>query len=87
MTGVRLSRHARGELRRRNIPLAVLTQVLENPQQVVRAAGGRKAYQSIVEFEDGRTYLVRAIVDDAGDPATVVTVYRTSRIGKYWRES
>ena len=30
-------------------------------------------------------YLIRAIVEDQVEPAVVVTVYRTSKIGKYWR--
>jgi hypothetical protein len=33
----------------------------------------------------GKIYLLRAIVAVDADPATVVTVYRTSKIGKYWR--
>jgi len=55
------------------------------PEQVVPAHGGKQAYQSRVGFGEGRVFLVRAIVDDRVDPATVVTVYRTSRIDKYWR--
>jgi hypothetical protein len=30
-------------------------------------------------------FLLRAIVADNVDPAVVVTVYRTSKISKYWR--
>jgi hypothetical protein len=33
----------------------------------------------------GKVYLVRVIVDVDRQPAEVVTVYRTSRIAKYWR--
>lgn len=32
---------------------------------------------------DGTLYLVRAIVESA-DPVIVITVYRTSRLEKYW---
>lgn len=42
-----------------------------------------KAYQSSCDI-GGKTYLLRVIVDDAVDPAVVVTVYRTTRIGRYW---
>jgi len=45
---------------------------------------GRKAYQSQVDFH-GKIFLVRAIVDESVDPASVVTAYRTSKISKYWR--
>ena len=38
-----------------------------------------------VDFGEGKIFLIRAIVDDTIIPATVVTVYRTSKIAKYWR--
>jgi hypothetical protein len=56
-----------------------------NPQQIVIEKGNLKAYQSIVSFDDGRTFLIRAIVDDTITPAVVVTAYRTSKTRKYWR--
>ncbi len=82
----RLSRHVEDELRRRRIPREALEQVLEAPQQVIEERGGRKAYQSQVAFEGGKLYLLRVIVLDSVEPALVVTVYRTSRMRKYWRE-
>ncbi len=36
--------------------------------------------------EPGKLYLVRAFVDIDREPPEVVTVYRTSKISKYWRE-
>jgi hypothetical protein len=30
-------------------------------------------------------FLLRVIVDDGVDPAVVVTVYRTTKIEKYWK--
>ena len=69
---------------RRQISEDVVTRVLQAPGQVVEERGGRKAYQSLVDME-GKAYLVRAIVEEWVEPATVVTVYRTSNIGKYWR--
>jgi hypothetical protein len=47
--------------------------------------GGKKAYQSQLDFGGGKIFLLRAIVDETVDPAMVVTVYRTSKISKYWR--
>ena len=80
----RLSRHAEDECKRRRIPVSVLESVLANPDQIVPAYGGRNAYQSVVTF-GAKEFLVRAIVDDKSEPGTVVTVYRTSKIDKYWR--
>ena len=72
-------------MQRRAIPLALLDSVLQHPQQVVPERGGRIAYQSQLDFGGGRIFLLRAIVDQTVDPPIVVTVYRTSKIGKYWR--
>ena len=80
-----LSPHAREEMVRRAILLDLLESVLQNPQQVIPERSGRKAYQSQLDFGTGKIFLLRAIVDDEVDPAIVVTVYRTSKIGKYWR--
>lgn len=79
-----LTNHAREEAARRSIPLDVLDDVLRAPTQIVVTHSGRKAYQSQVHI-DGKLYLVRAIVEET-DPLTVITVYRTSKIEKYWSD-
>ena len=83
----RVSYHAQIELIRRKIPQNFLDYVLSEPQQIIPEKGGNKAYQSKVEFDNGKVYLIRAIVSDSSDPAVVVTVYRTSKISKYWRKN
>jgi len=83
----RYSRHAEEEMVRRGIPRTLADGVLRRPQQIVSERGTRKAYQSKVDFADSRRFLLRLIVDDAIDPAVVVTAYRTSRIEKYWRKT
>lgn len=80
----RLTKHATEELRLRSIPRQLVDEVMDQPQQIVDEYGGRKAYQSKLDFGGGRIFLLRVIVDDRADPATVVTVYRTTKIGKYW---
>ncbi|MBZ0321271.1 MAG: DUF4258 domain-containing protein [Anaerolineae bacterium] len=81
----RLTDHAKAECQNRGIPLQTIDEIMTNPQQIVEADGGRKIYQSKIEF-DGKIYLVRLIVEET-DPATVITVYRTSKIQKYWSNS
>jgi hypothetical protein len=80
----RISQHARQEMQRRQIPAELLDRVLADPQQIVPERTGRKAYQSQLDFGAGKIYLLRAIVDDRKAPPVVITVYRTSRINKYW---
>jgi hypothetical protein len=67
------------------MPRDLLDQVLQNPQQVLPERDGMKVYQSQVRFGGSKLFLLRAIVNDAIEPAVVVTVYRTSKIEKYWR--
>ncbi len=83
----RLSQHAKDEAMRRQIPPAMLDSMLQSPQQIVDEKSGRKTYQSKLDFGGGRIFLLRAIVVDTVDPAVVVTVYRTTKIAKYWRPS
>ncbi len=83
----RLSRHALEELRRRGIPRDLLEQVLQKPQQVLPERDGKKVYQSRVKFSEGKVFLLRAVVNDEAEPAVVITVYRTSKIEKYWRST
>ena len=80
-----VSRHAKDEMVRRQIPREWLESVLENPQQRVPQPGGKETLQSRLESADGRMYLLRAVVAADKEPPVVVTVYRTSKIAKYWR--
>lgn len=76
--------HASQEALRRGIPLEVLNSVIESPDQIVDTYQNRKVYQSRVNI-NGKRYLVRAIVESSA-PLIVITVYRTSKIDKYWSE-
>jgi hypothetical protein len=78
------SRHLHEELDRRKIPRKLLEQVLQGPEQKVPELDNVTCYQSQVEI-DGRPYLLRVVVNETVDPPVVITVYRTSKISKYWR--
>jgi hypothetical protein len=78
------SRHAREEIQRRNIAESEVVAVLRQPEQVVPGHGGLQVYQSRIPAK-GKQFLLRLVVNDTVDPAVVVTVYRTSKIDKYWR--
>ena len=80
------TRHAEEEMLRRQIPREIVESVLNTPHQIVDEYGDKKAYQSKIDFGGGKVYLVRVVVDDTVDPKSVITVYRTSKITKYWRE-
>jgi hypothetical protein len=73
-------------MQRRAILSDLLRQVMDTLEQIVPEQGGLVAYQSRFVFPDGAEYLLRAIVAER-QPRLVVTVYRTSRVAKYWRSA
>ena len=82
-----LTAHAEAEMVRRKISMGMIHELLNAPQQILPAQGRRQIYQSKVTVGSSREYLLRAVIDVETEPSTVVTVYRTSKILKYWRES
>jgi hypothetical protein len=84
ITGYLITGHAAFEMRRRGIAESVVRSVLAAPEQRHEVSPGRDVLQSRVPSA-GKTYLIRVFVDVDRTPAEVVTVYRTSRVAKYWR--
>lgn len=78
-----LSSHAATEIARRGLPAAEVQKAIVNPAQVVPIRAGRVALHHRY-FEGGREYLLRIFVDIDRDPPVIVTLYRTSKIEKYW---
>jgi hypothetical protein len=86
ITDYRLTSHALAEMQRRQISETLIAQVLAAAEQSEPVRQGRNVYQSRIELDNpSRTYLIRVFVDVDRKPAEVVTVYRTSKISKYWR--
>ena len=82
-----LSDHAKAEAGRRHISESTVMQVAAAPEQRVRVRADREVRQSrIADPVSGKLYLVRAIVDLQANSDTIVTVYRTSKVRKYWRD-
>ena len=59
--------------------------MLATPEQQIDESGGKIVLQSRFTGSHGKMYLVRAIVAIDKEPPVVVTMYRTSKIQKYWR--
>jgi len=79
-----ITEHAAFEMGRRRINESAVRQVLAAPEQRHTVRPGRDVLQSRIVFA-GKRYLLRVFVDIDRQPAEVVTVYRTSRVAKYWR--
>lgn len=83
-----LSEHARTQAARRGVSEDIVLGVARSPEQRLEARPGREVRQSRIGVaESGTLYLVRVVVDPGQDGDTVVTVYRTSKIDKYWSSS
>ena len=79
-----LTPHALLGMQRRGLEETLLRRVLAAPEQREVVRPGRDLLQSRIDM-GGKLYLLRVFVDVNRNPAEVVTVYRTSRIEKYWR--
>ena len=78
--------HALSEMARRQITEEDVKTVLAKPEQMEMVREGRAVYQSRLEMGDPpKIYLLRVFVDIDRTPPYVVTVYRTSKVEKYWR--
>jgi uncharacterized protein DUF4258 len=81
-----LTDHAQFEMERRGISEEEVSSVLRAPEQMEEQRPGRCIYQKRVAGPtEEKTYLLRVFVDVDRDTPEVVSAYRTSKVGKYWR--
>jgi hypothetical protein len=86
LTTYRLTDHAQMEMARRQILASDVARVLATPEQMEVVRPGRVVYQARVALgTPPATYLLRVFVDIDRSPPDVVTVYRTSKVTKYWK--
>lgn len=77
--------HAKAQAARRGIDEGTVLAVTRDPEQTVPVRPGREIRQSrLPSRPTDRGYLVRVVVDVSDADVTIVTVYRTSKIDKYW---
>ncbi len=76
--------HADFEISRPGLKRETIDRVLKNPEQRFDVRLSRVVLQSRIQ-ESGKEFLIRVFVDADRRPAEVVTAYRTTKIGKYWR--
>jgi hypothetical protein len=87
LTEIKIKNHARFEMERRQIDEATVRTIAAKPEQILKTSGNRWIYQSRIQPSDtNKVYLIRVIVDLGPLPPEVITVYRSSKIDKYWRK-
>ncbi len=80
--------HAKWQMTRRDIDEDMVRSVMASPGQRQAAGAGREIYQSrIARGSPSKEYLLRVVVDIERSPVEVVTLYCTTKIEKYWRDT
>lgn len=80
---IHISGHARFEMKRRGIRYREVVRTIRSPGQVLPSVKGRQIYQALLGR--AKRLLLRVIVKEDAQAYHVVTVYKTSKIDKYWR--
>ncbi len=85
MTEIIITDHARFEAHRRHIDMEAVLSTISNPQQKIPVRKGRAVFQSrYYDNIESKEMLLRAIVEQSGNIVTVISIYKTSKIDKYW---
>lgn len=79
---IRIGAHARFEMKRRRIRPREIVLTIRKPGQVLPSAKGRQIFQALVGLS--KRLLLRVIVKESPAAYHVITVYKTSKITKYW---
>ena len=77
------SNHAIEQIKRRGLNKEKIEDILLHPDQVIETEG-QKIFQSIVPFIPEGNYLIRVFVNTEKEPNLIITVYKTSKISKYY---
>ncbi len=80
---IRITPYAEGSIHSRKLDRQHVMQVAANPEQIAPATGNRFFAQSKYE-QEGKTFLLRVLLEEIGDERWIVTVYPTSKVEKYW---
>jgi len=82
-----IKEHASFEAERRGISEEFIKSVVKNPQQKLSSKKERVIVQNkYYDKVEKKEMLVRIIGIETSKKFTVITVYKTSRISKYWVE-
>jgi hypothetical protein len=87
MAEIQISKHAREQMKKRGISEEMVFEIVLYPDQLISEDSDKEIYQSVKYFEkDKREFLVRVFVNIIKQPNLVITVYRTTKIKKYWQD-
>lgn len=79
-----LSDHAKFEMKRREISDDQVESVFKKPEQKISLENEREIWQNKIRI-NGKEYIIRLVMQLLPRPK-IVTIYKSSKIKKYWRE-
>lgn len=78
--------HARERLVEREIDLKLVQAALKQPDQVILLGGRKIIHKRYHDSRRHKEYLLRVFIEEYAEEQVIRTVYRTSKISKYWRD-
>ena len=78
--------HAERDLSSRQIPREMVMEAVNNPQERVPGHSGRWVYQSrFFDTVHSEELLLRVVVEESKEELLILSIYKTSKIDKYWQ--
>ena len=81
-----LLKHLKEQAKERKIKMELIKETLSSPEQILPEINGLKIAQKRY-FIGNNQYLIRVIFKEEKDLIIGITVYKTSKIKKYWMEN
>ena len=81
--------HAKLEMKRRNIRESIVTNVIKRAEQSISSKNNRVIFQGkFFDKKDEKAEMILRVICELHEPEIikVITVYKTSKIKKYWIE-
>jgi len=79
---------AEEQVQSRNIARELVLDTFENPHQRIPGYKGRRIYQSrYFDAFENKEMLIRVITEIRGDDLIIISIYKTSKLAKYWSEA
>ena len=86
MKGILWHAHAKERLTHRNIDRGLVLRAIEKPDQIIVSGKRRVVHKRYHDDRSRKEYLLRIFLEEHQQMTVVLSVYRTSKINKYWRE-
>ena len=79
---IEFSKHALEQMKLRQIEAEDVLKIIDHPDEIL-GTKNQKIFQSVVKNIE-KSYLIRIFVNTEKHPNYVITVYKTSKIDKYY---